>query len=77
MIYLDIQKDLKNLAKLAPLKDYIYSGNYDILKVKNDYNKSDVYIVEVLEKLLEEKEIRELIVNYDRSDNHILSYKFR
>lgn len=73
----DIRGELKRLAKYAPQKGYIMSGNWDMIQLRNKYNKSDYYIVEVLEDLLLRDEIRELHVNYDRNDKHILSYKFK
>lgn len=73
----DIRGELKRLAKLAPQKGYIMSGNWDMIQLKNKYNTSDYFVVEVLEDLLLRDEIRELQVNYDRSDKHILSYKFK
>jgi len=73
----DLRTELTRMAKLAPQKGYIMSGNWDMIQLKNKYNKSDYYIVEVLEDLLLQDEIRELHVNYDRNDKHILSYKFK
>lgn len=72
-----LRKDLVDLAKNAPKKGYIESGNWDMLFLKSYYNKSDYYFVEVLNDMLEKDEIAELYVNYDKSDGHILSYKFR
>lgn len=72
-----LRKDLVDLAKNAPKKGYIESGNWDMLFLKSYYNKSDYYFVEVLKDMLEKDEIAELYVNYDKSDGHILSYKFR
>lgn len=72
-----IRKDLVDLAKNAPKNGYVESGNWDILFIKSYYDKSDYYIVEVLEDLKKTGEIKELIVNYDRKNGHILSYKFR
>ena len=45
--------------------------------LKSFYNKSDYYLVEVLEDMKKCGEISELYVNYDKSDGHILSYKFK
>lgn len=73
----DLQTELRRLAKLAPQKGYVMSGNWDIIQLKNKYNSSDYFVVETLEDLLLKDEIRELHVNYDRDDKHILSYKFK
>jgi len=72
-----MRKELINLARIAPLNGYVLSTNFDIINIKEKYNKSNYYIVELLEKLLAEGEIRELYVNYDKDDKHILSYKFK
>ncbi len=72
-----LRKDIRDLAKNAPKNGYIESGNWDMLFLKSYYNKSDYYFVEVLNDMLEKDEIAELYVNYDKSDGHILSYKFR
>ena len=72
-----MRKELIQLANIAPLKGYIESGNFAITDIKEKYNKSDYYLVELLEKLESEGKIRELIVNYDKDDLHILSYKFK
>lgn len=72
-----LRKDIRDLAKNAPKKGYIESGNWDMLFLKSYYNKSDYYFVEVLKDMLDKDEIAELYVNYDKSDGHILSYKFR
>jgi len=72
-----MRKELIRLARIAPLNGYVESGHFGIINLKEEYNKSDYYIVELLEKLLDEGEIRELKVNYDKDDRHILSYKFK
>ena len=72
-----MRKELLRLATTAPLHGYIYSGHFAILDLKEKYNKSDYYVVELLEKMLAADEIKELDVNYDKDDQHILSYKFR
>lgn len=72
-----MRKELVGLAKLAPLGGFINSGDFKMIDLKERYNKSDYYIVEVLDDLYESGEIRDLDVNYDIIDGHILSYKFR
>ena len=72
-----LQQKLIKLSNTAPLSGYVYSGNFAITNIKEQYNVSDYYIVEVLERLRESGKIRELDINYDITDKHILSYKFR
>ena len=72
-----LRKDIRDLAKKSQKTGYIESGNWDMLFLKSYYNKSDYYFVEVLNDMLEKDEIAELYVNYDKSDGHILSYKFK
>lgn len=73
----DIRRELIDLAKIAPLSGYIDSGDFRVIKIKEKYNVSNYYVVEVLENLVKTNEIRELDVNYDTDDRHILSFKFR
>jgi len=73
----DVSNRLIRLAQSAPLKGYVYSGNYPMIALKEKYNISDYYVVEILERLLESKEIKELKINYDKQDKHILSYHFK
>ena len=72
-----LQQELISLANTAPLNGYVVSVNFPIIDIKERYDKSDYYLVELLEKLERDGEIRELIVNYDKDDRHILSFKFR
>lgn len=72
-----MRKELIELSKKAPLNGYICSGHFGVINLKEEYNKSDYYVVELLEKMLAEGEIKELDVNYDVDDKHILSYKFK
>lgn len=72
-----LRNDLIDLTKNVSRNGYVESGNWDVLFLKELYNVSDYYIVEVLEDLKKTGEIKELVVNYDRKNGHILSYKFR
>ena len=51
----DVSNRLIRLAQSAPLKGYVYSGNYPMIALKEKYNISDYYVVEILERLLESK----------------------
>lgn len=73
----NIIKELKDLAKQAPKSGYVHSSNGDVIRIKAYYNASDYYLVEVLENLLKNGQIRELHVNYDRQTGHLRSYEFR
>lgn len=73
----DIRRELVSLAKIAPLSGYIDSGDFRVINIKERYNVSSYYLVEVLENLVNRNEIRDLEVNYDIDDRHILSFKFR
>ena len=73
----NIKQTLKLFTKNTSVNGYIESGSYDIINFKNEYNISDYYIVEVLRHLIEHDEIKELHVNYDKKDGHILYYKFK
>ena len=72
-----MERELINLAKIAPLSGYIDSGDFRVINIKEKYNVSNYYLVEVLENLVKTNEIRKLDVNYDTDDRHILSFKFR
>ena len=73
----DVRKKLVNFASVAPLNGYIKSGYFCIINLKERYNISDYYIVEILEDLLKKKEINELNVRYDVSTGRISSYEFK
>ena len=73
----NIKKELISLAKIAPISGYIESGDFRITGLKEKYNVSIYYLVEVLEYLEKKEDIRELKVTYDIDDKHILSFKFR
>ena len=73
----EIERKLIALAGRAPLAGYVQSGHYCMIQLKHEYNISDYYVVEILERLRVSGEIRDLYVNYDTDDRHILSYKFR
>lgn len=73
----DIRRELVSLAKIAPLNGYIDSGDFRVINIKERYNVSSYYLVEVLENLVNRNEVRDLEVNYDIDDRHILSFKFR
>jgi len=72
-----LRQELIRLSNNAPLTGYVYSGNFAVLNLKEQYNVSDYYIVEILKRLIESGEIRDLDINYDIDDKHLLSYKFR
>ncbi len=72
-----LRNDLAELAKNAPRNGYVESGLWAVLFIKELYEVSDYYIVEVLEDMKNIGEIEDVIVNYDRKNGHILSYKFR
>ena len=73
----DVRNDLVNLARIAPLNGYVKSGYFSVIRIKEKYNISDYYVVEILEDLLKNNEIRDLEVNYDRVTGRISSYGFK
>lgn len=72
-----MRKMLMDVAKNAPINGYVTSDNYAVMHIKNKYNVSDYYVVEVLEDMVNKKELEDLDVRYDKKDGHILSYKFK
>ena len=73
----NIVTKLVSLAKIAPLNGYIGSGDFRVLELKERFDVSNYYVADILEQLENDGEIRELYVNYDVDDRHILSFKFR
>lgn len=70
-------KELKDIAKQTSKDGYILSADGDMIRIKSYYNVSDYYVVEVLEHLLKNEQIRELHVSYDKKSGHLRSYKFK
>ena len=73
----ELQRELIQLAKIAPLDGFIDSGDFRVINLQEKYNVSRYYVVEILQYLEANEEIRKVEVNYDRDDEHILSYRFR
>lgn len=72
-----LHRELINLSKIAPLSGYIDSSDFRVKELQEKHNVSRCYMVEVLQYLEEKYLIRELYVNYDVTDKHILSYRFK
>lgn len=72
-----IRDDLMEVVKNAPFNGHVTSDNYAIIRIKERWNKSDYYIVEVLEDMMRKKMIKELDVRYDNRNGHLLSYSFK
>ena len=68
---------LMDVAKNAPVNGYVTSDNYAVMHVKNQYNVSDYYVVEVLEDMVNKGELEDVDVKYDTRTGRILAYKFR
>ena len=73
----DLEQGLINISRIAPINGYINSDDFRIIEIKENYNISNYYLVEMLERLESNNLIKELHVNYDNDDMHILSFKFK
>lgn len=73
-----IQYDLSQLAKNAPLNGYIYSTQYPVQMIKENYSVDDEKVCKTLQELKREGYIREFDIRYSQyNEKHIDMYWFR